>query len=91
MERRLVPPSRDRDLPPTVAFALLFLLPAATAVLALEGLRLAHHDLGGEIGTLMAFLLAPGVVTALVSRWVCNRLGIEDATTWSGASRSPRR
>jgi predicted permease len=85
VEERLDDPAPDGDLPSTLAFVLLFVLPASSAVALFELLRVLPRgflddDVAGFIGLL---LLVPAAVTALASLWACRRCGVERATAWS--------
>jgi predicted permease len=84
VEERLDDPAPDGDLPSTLAFALLFVLPAGSAVGLFELLRvLPRGFLDDDVAGFIGLVLVPAAVTALVSLWACRRCGIERGTAWS--------
>jgi len=83
VEERLGEPAPDGDLPSTLAFALLVVLPAGSAIGMFELFRVLPRDVPGDAGAFIGLLLAPTALTALISHWACKRCRVETATAWS--------
>lgn len=63
-------------------FVLLFVIPAGAAVLLFKLLPALPEGFTAGWG-FIALLIAPGLVTGLLSRLVCTRYRVEPATGWS--------
>ena len=83
MYAKLDRPAPDGDLPSTLAFTLLFLLPAGLAFATFELVRALPGHFPDSVVAFLGLLLAPAVVTAVVSRWACTRFRVETGTAWS--------
>lgn len=78
-------PNEQGDLSSTVAFSLLFVVPAVTAIGLWIILKLSDRAIG--LGLLSFYpwvlvIMSPAIASALVAQWVCSRSGTASSTRW---------
>jgi hypothetical protein len=77
--------NEQSDLSSTVAFSLLFVVPAVTATGLWIVLKQADRAIGLGLLSLYPWvlvILSPAIASALVAQWVCSRSGTGASTRW---------